>query len=62
MMNGVGANEVIVETPRHERSLHELEVDEVADVIRTWVARMIDLEGDKRATAFWRHATQRCLV
>jgi UDPglucose--hexose-1-phosphate uridylyltransferase len=48
MMNGVGADEVIVETPRHDRSLHELEVGEVADVIRTWVARLIDLEGDKR--------------
>ena len=48
MMNGIGADEVIVETPRHDRSLHELEVNEVADVIRTWVARMIDLEGDKR--------------
>ncbi len=48
MMNGIGADEVIVETPRHDRSLHELEVNEVKDVIRTWVARIIDLEGDKR--------------
>jgi len=29
------ADEVIVETPSHDRSLHELEVNEVADVIRT---------------------------
>ncbi len=48
MMNGIGADEVIVETPRHDRSLHELEMEEVADVIRTWVARMIDLERDIR--------------
>lgn len=34
MMNGIGADEVIVETPRHDRSLHELDVNEVADVIR----------------------------
>lgn len=48
MMDGIGADEVIVETPRHETSLHELEVNEVLDVIRTWVTRMIDLERDKR--------------
>jgi UDPglucose--hexose-1-phosphate uridylyltransferase len=48
MMNGIGADEVIVETPRHDRSLHELETNEVGDVIRTWVSRIVDLEGDKR--------------
>ena len=48
LMNGVGADEVIAETPRHDRSLHELEAHEVADVIRAWVARMVDLERDQR--------------
>jgi UDPglucose--hexose-1-phosphate uridylyltransferase len=48
LMNGVGAHEIIVETPRHDRSLHELEVHELSDVIRAYVARIIDLEGDKR--------------
>jgi UDPglucose--hexose-1-phosphate uridylyltransferase len=48
LMNGVGADEIIVETPRHDRSLHELEVREVANVIRAWVARIKDLEGDRR--------------
>jgi UDPglucose--hexose-1-phosphate uridylyltransferase len=48
MMNGIGADEVIIETPRHDRSLHELEVNDVEDVIRTWVARIVDLERDKR--------------
>lgn len=48
MMNGIGADEVIVETPSHNRSLHELGVNEVGDVIRTWIARIMDLEGDKR--------------
>jgi UDPglucose--hexose-1-phosphate uridylyltransferase len=48
LMNGVGAHEIIVETPRHDRSLHELEVHEISDVIRAYVARIIDLEGDKR--------------
>jgi len=48
LMNGVGADEIVAETPRHDRSLHELEVNEIADVIRTYVARILDLERDKR--------------
>ena len=48
LMNGVGAHEIIVETPRHDRSLHELEVYHIADVIRAYVTRLVDLEGDKR--------------
>ena len=48
LMNGVGADEIVAETPRHDRSLHELEVNEIADVIRTYVARILDLEQDKR--------------
>jgi UDPglucose--hexose-1-phosphate uridylyltransferase len=47
-MNGVGAHEIIVETSRHDRSLHELEIDEISDVIRAYIARIGDLEGDKR--------------
>jgi UDPglucose--hexose-1-phosphate uridylyltransferase len=47
-MNGVGAHEIKAETPRHDRSLHELETHEIADVIRAYVERLIDLEGDKR--------------
>ncbi len=48
LMNGVVAHEIIVETPRHDRSLHELEVPEVSNVIRAYKSRIIDLEGDKR--------------
>ena len=48
LMNGVGAHEIVVETPGHDRSLHELEIREVCDVIAAYKARMVDLEGDKR--------------
>jgi UDPglucose--hexose-1-phosphate uridylyltransferase len=48
LMNGVGADEIIAETPRHDRSLHELEVQEITDVVRTYVARILDLKRDKR--------------
>jgi UDPglucose--hexose-1-phosphate uridylyltransferase len=48
LMNGVGAHEIIAETPRHDRSLHELEPEKISDVIRAYVARIADLEGDER--------------
>ena len=48
LMNGVGAHEIIAETPRHDRDFHELELDELADVIRAYVARILDLNRDKR--------------
>ena len=48
LMNGVGAHEIIVETSRHDRSLHDLEIEEISDVILAYIARIVDLEGDKR--------------
>jgi len=48
LMNGVGAHEIIVETSRHDRSLHELEIEEIHNVIKAHIARITDLEGDKR--------------
>jgi UDPglucose--hexose-1-phosphate uridylyltransferase len=61
LMNGVGAHEIIAETPRHDRSLHELEIHEISNVIRACVARLVDLEGDKRmryALIFKNHGEQ----
>jgi UDPglucose--hexose-1-phosphate uridylyltransferase len=48
LMNGVGAHEIIAETARHDRNLHELEIGEISDVIKAYLARIVDLEGDKR--------------
>ncbi|MBZ5658295.1 MAG: galactose-1-phosphate uridylyltransferase [Acidobacteriia bacterium] len=48
LMNGVGAHEIIAETSRHDRSLHELEIEEISNVIRAYRARILDLEGDQR--------------
>jgi UDPglucose--hexose-1-phosphate uridylyltransferase len=47
-MNGVGAHEVIIETPHHDRDLPSLEEDEVAAVLRVFRERMADLHGDLR--------------
>jgi UDPglucose--hexose-1-phosphate uridylyltransferase len=48
LMNGIGAHEIVVETPRHDLSLHQLETEAVAEVLRAYQARILDLEGDHR--------------
>ena len=47
-MNGVGAHEVVVETPDHDRVLSDLSDAEVADVLFAFKARVIDLRNDQR--------------
>ena len=47
-MNGVGAHEVIIETPDHNKTLSDLDEDAFNDVLLTWRERMIDLKRDKR--------------
>ncbi len=47
-MNGVGAHEVIIETPDHEATLASLSVDEVADVLLAFRERVVDLKKDPR--------------
>lgn len=48
IMNGVGAHEVIIETPRHEISLTGLSEEEVRDVLWLYKMRMLDLRNDPR--------------
>ncbi|MBD3336999.1 MAG: galactose-1-phosphate uridylyltransferase [Candidatus Eisenbacteria bacterium] len=47
-MSGVGAHEVIIESPRHNIELSQLPLDQVARVIRAIRARVLDLANDKR--------------
>src|SRR5881628_886111 len=47
-MNGVGAHEVVIETPLHAESLASLPVDVVADVLLAFRERMLDLKKDPR--------------
>jgi UDPglucose--hexose-1-phosphate uridylyltransferase len=47
-MNGVGAHEVIIETPDHNARLADLPIDHVALVIKAAQDRMVDLQGDTR--------------
>jgi UDPglucose--hexose-1-phosphate uridylyltransferase len=47
-MNGVGAHEVVIETPQHDASLATLSTDAVADVLCAFRERMVDLKKDPR--------------
>ena len=47
-MNGVGAHEVVIETPDHEVSLAELSEKRIEDVLWSFRDRIVDLKKDKR--------------
>ena len=47
-MNGVGAHEVVIETPDHDAELAEQSVDGIAEILRAVQDRMVDLQGDTR--------------
>jgi len=47
-MNGVGAHEVIIETPRHDLQLADLDPAQIAEVLAACVSRMQDLKKDIR--------------
>jgi len=48
MMNGIGAHEVIVDTPDHFRDIADLSYAETEEIIWAYLARSIDLRRDKR--------------
>ena len=47
-MNGIGAHEVIIETPQHAATLATLPERAVEDVLWAYRDRMLDLKNDKR--------------
>lgn len=47
-MTGVGAHEVVVEMPDHDRSLGDLAVEEIRDVLLAYRERIRDLRRDAR--------------
>jgi UDPglucose--hexose-1-phosphate uridylyltransferase len=48
LMNGLGAHEVIVESPDHERGLGRLPTAAIEEVLRAYRARIADLKRDDR--------------
>jgi len=47
-MNGIGAHEVVIETPRHYETLATLPLKAVENVLRAYRERIIDLRRDER--------------
>ncbi|OGF50347.1 MAG: galactose-1-phosphate uridylyltransferase [Candidatus Firestonebacteria bacterium GWA2_43_8] len=48
MMEGIGAHEVIIETPEHDKSMADFSYDQVQKVIWTYKMRSQDLKNDLR--------------
>lgn len=48
IMNGIGAHEVVIETPQHISNLCDLEEDQIAHAISSYISRLQDLERDSR--------------
>jgi len=48
LMNGVGAHEVVIETPEHSKQLKDLSDQEVTEVLFAFKARILDLRNDHR--------------
>ncbi|MFH0926769.1 MAG: galactose-1-phosphate uridylyltransferase [bacterium] len=47
-MNGIGAHEVIIETPNHGLTMADLSNEEIEDIIRAYKFRIEDLKKDPR--------------
>ncbi|MFT5728318.1 MAG: UDPglucose--hexose-1-phosphate uridylyltransferase [Desulforhopalus sp.] len=47
-MNGIGAHEVIIETPNHDEKFVDLSTQDMAKVFRAYKERILDLENDPR--------------
>lgn len=47
-MNGIGAHEVIIETPDHDKTLADLGISQIREVLNAYKARILDLQNDKR--------------
>ena len=47
-MNGVGAHEVVIETPEHKISMSQLSLTNVYEIIKSYKERFLDLKKDVR--------------
>ncbi len=48
VMNGVGAHEVIIETPHHDKKLADLEIPHIHNILKVYRERIADLRNDIR--------------
>lgn len=48
VMDGIGAHEIIIETPEHDKGMADLSVAEITDVLKAYRFRILDLRQDLR--------------
>jgi UDPglucose--hexose-1-phosphate uridylyltransferase len=48
LMNGIGAHEVVIESPHHAADLADLDEEHIYQVLMVFRGRTLDLKGDKR--------------
>lgn len=48
LMNGIGAHEIIIESPRHEENIANLSVPAVREALWAYHDRLVDLKQDRR--------------
>ena len=48
MMNGIGAHEVIIESPNHNAGFHSYSSEQISRILQTYVSRYRDLKRDRR--------------
>ena len=48
MMNGIGAHEVVIETPEHINNIADLPLEQIDDILGVYIHRIVDLGKDKR--------------
>jgi UDPglucose--hexose-1-phosphate uridylyltransferase len=48
LMNGIGAHEVVIETPDHDRGMADLEDPQIEEVLWAYRDRVLDLQRDER--------------
>jgi UDPglucose--hexose-1-phosphate uridylyltransferase len=48
MMNGVGAHEVIIDTPQHINNIADLSLRQIDNILNVYTHRIADLDQDKR--------------
>lgn len=47
-MNNIGANEIVIESPEHDKSPEDMGVDQILKVLNVYRERLVDLERDAR--------------
>lgn len=48
VMNGIGAHEMVIETPNHVANIADLSLEQIAEVFTAYRERIMDLEKDQR--------------